>query len=172
MIIDEVLDRINDKRVLNIEYIKKQSMLFEFDYILKPILNKDKDELKTALKQYIIDNGYNTEIIQNIDNLKISFVDVETAKDEIIEQIEQTLFLTSPLKNKIINILEQIETIDIVEFAQLFNFYLEYNDHDDTIKWEIIKNYSSIENLNNINIDNILQEFYNDIKNCFECVGV
>ena len=40
MIIDELLDRINDKRLLNIEYIKKQSMQFEFEYILKPILNQ------------------------------------------------------------------------------------------------------------------------------------
>ena len=40
MIIDELLDTINDKRLLNIEYIKKQAMQFEFEYILKPILNQ------------------------------------------------------------------------------------------------------------------------------------
>ena len=50
MIIDELLDRINDKRLLNIGYIKKQAIQFEFEYILKPILNQDKHELKQALK--------------------------------------------------------------------------------------------------------------------------
>ena len=172
MIIDELLDRINDKRLLDIEYIKKESIQFEFEYILKPILNQDKHELKQALKQYIIENEYNTEILKDIDNINISFVDNETAQTQIIEQIETTLFYTDKLKNKIIDILENLEQPDFTEFVQLFNFYLEYNDYNDNIKWELLKNYASIENINQVNTDNILQEFYNDIKKCFECVGV
>lgn len=172
MIIDELLDRINDKRLLDIEYIKKQSMQFEFEYILKPILNQDKHELKQALKQYIIENEYNTELLKDIDNINISFVDNETAQAQIIEQIETTLFYTDKLKNKIVDILEDLEQPDFTEFVQLFNFYLEYNDHNDSTKWELLKNYASIENINQVNTDNILQEFYNDIKKCFECVGV
>jgi hypothetical protein len=172
MIIDELLDRIDDKRLLNIEYIKKQSMQFEFEYILKPILNQDKYELKQALKQYIIDNEYNTELLKDIDNINISFMDNETAQTQIIEQIETTLFYTEPLKNKIIDILENIETPDFYEFYQLFNFYLHYNDHTDQTKWEIIKNYASIENINNINTDEIMNNFYNDIKNVFDGLGV
>ena len=39
---------------LNIEYIKNQAQLFGFDDITKSILNKDKNELKTALKNYVI----------------------------------------------------------------------------------------------------------------------
>lgn len=172
MIIDELLDRINDKRLLDIEYIKKQAMQFEFEYILKPILNQDKHELKQALKQYIIENEYNTELLKDIDNINISFVDNETAQTQIIEQIETTLFYTDKLKNKIIDILEDLEQPDFTEFVQLFNFYLEYNDYNDNTKWELLKNYTSIENINQVNTDNILQEFYNDIKKCFECVGV
>ena len=172
MIIDELLDRINDKRLLDIEYIKKESIQFEFEYILKPILNQDKHELKQALKQYIIENEYNTEILKDIDNINISFVDNETAQTQIIEQIETTLFYTDKLKNKIIDILENLEQPDFTEFVQLFNFYLEYNDYNDNTKWELLKNYTSIENINQVNTDNILQEFYNDIKKCFECVGV
>ena len=172
MIIDELLDRINDKRLLNIEYIKKQAMQFEFEYILKPILNQDKHELKQALKQYIIENEYNTELLKDIDNINISFMDKETAQTQIIEQIETTLFYTDKLKNKIIDILEDLEQPDFTEFVQLFNFYLEYNDYNDNTKWELLKNYTSIENINQVNTDNILQEFYNDIKKCFECVGV
>jgi hypothetical protein len=172
MIIDELLDRINDKRTLNVEYIKKQSMLFEFEYILTPILNQDKHELKKALKQYIIENEYNTELLKDIDNLNISFLDNETAQNQIIEQIETTLFYTDKLKNKIIDILEDLEQPDFNEFVELFNFDVEYNDHDDSTKWELLKNYTSIDQLNQINTDNILQEFYNDIKKCFECVGV
>lgn len=172
MIIDELLDRINDKRLLDIEYIKKEATLFEFEYILKPILNQDKHELKQALKQYIIENEYNTELLKDIDNINISFVDNETAQTQIIEQIETTLFYTDKLKNKIIDILEDLEQPDFTEFVQLFNFYLEYNDYNDNIKWELLKNYTSIDNINQVNTDNILQEFYNDIKKCFECVGV
>ena len=172
MIIDELLDRINDKRLLNIEYIKKQAMQFEFEYILKPILNQDKHELKQALKQYIIENEYNTELLKDIDNINISFMDNETAQTQIIEQIETTLFYTDKLKNKIVDILENLEQPDFNEFVQLFNFYLEYNDYNDSTKWELLKNYASIENINQVNTDNILQEFYNDIKKCFECVGV
>lgn len=170
MIIDELLDRINDKRLLDIEYIKKQSMQFEFEYILKPILNQDKHELKQALKQYIIDNEYNTELLKDIDNINISFMDNETAQAQIIEQIETTLFYTDKLKNKIVDILEDLEQPNFNEFVQLFNFYLEYNDHNDSTKWELLKNYASIENINQVNTDNILQEFYKDIKKCFECV--
>lgn len=92
--------------------------------------------------------------------------------DELIEQIETTLFYTDKLKNKIIDILEDLEQPDFTEFVQLFNFYLEYNDYNDNTKWELLKNYTSIENINQVNTDNILQEFYNDIKKCFECVGV
>ena len=93
MIIDELLDRINDQRLLDIEYIKKQAMQFEFEYILKPILNQDKQALKQALKQYIIENEYNTELLKDIDNINISFMDKETVQTQIIEQIENTFML-------------------------------------------------------------------------------
>ena len=99
-------------------------------------------------------------------------MDKETAQTQIIEQIETTLFYTDKLKNKIIDILEDLEQPDFTEFVQLFNFYLEYNDYNDNTKWELLKNYTSIENINQVNTDNILQEFYKDIKKCFECVGV
>lgn len=51
MIIDELLDRINNKRLLNIEYIKKQAMQFEFEYILKPILNQILQEFYNDIKK-------------------------------------------------------------------------------------------------------------------------
>jgi hypothetical protein len=172
MIIDEILDTIEQEKLLNIEYIKSQAQLFGFDDITKTILNQDKNELKTALKNYIINNNYNMEILPDIDKIKISFLDIETATAEIIEQIETTLFYTESLKNKIIDILENIETPDFYEFYQLFNFYLEYNDHDDSTKWELLKNYASIENINNINTDEIMNNFYNDIKNVFDGLGV
>ena len=164
MIIDEILDTIDLQKKLNIEYIKKEAEYFDFTDILQAIEQKDTTALKTALKNYIIQNEYNNNILQDIDKMKIDF----TTKAEIMEQIETTLFFTSELNNIIFDILEDMEELTVDEFIYNFDYKLNETTQSEYIKWELLKNYTSPEELNQINYDQILQEFYNDIKTILE----
>ena len=56
MIIDEILDTIELNKKIDIEYIQEQAEQFEFIDILEAIEQKDTTALKTALKNYIIQN--------------------------------------------------------------------------------------------------------------------
>ena len=89
MIIDEILDATEQQKFLNIDYIKKQAELFELDSITKAINKQNVNELKTALKNYIIQNEYNKELLKDIDSLKIDFD--EPSKAEQIKDILQYL---------------------------------------------------------------------------------
>lgn len=91
----------------------------------------------------------------------------ETIKTDIMEQIETTLFFTSALNNIIFDILEDMELTTINEFIEIFEYKTTDSIQADFIKWELLKNYANIENINQVNTDNILQEFYNDIKKVF-----
>lgn len=73
MIIDEVLDTIDLQKKLDIDYIQKEAEYFDFTDILQAIEQKDTTALKTALKNYIIQNEYNNNILQDIDKIKIDF---------------------------------------------------------------------------------------------------
>ena len=73
MIIDEILDSKELNKKIDIEYIKEEAKLFEFDDILDAIEQKDIKALKTALKNYVIHNGYNNDILQDIDKIQIDF---------------------------------------------------------------------------------------------------
>lgn len=79
MIIDEVLDTIDLQKKLDIDYIQKEAEVFEFADIAQAIEQKDTKALKTALKNYIIQNEYNKNILQDIDKMKIDF----TTKNDI-----------------------------------------------------------------------------------------
>lgn len=160
MIIDEILDTKELNKKIDIEYIQEQAEQFEFTDILEAIEQKDTTALKTALKNYIIQNEYNNDILQDIDQIQIDF----TTKADIIEQIETTLFFTSALNNIIFDILEDMEQITINEFIELFEYQTTDSIQADYIKWELLKNYTSPEELNKINYNDILQNFYNDIK--------
>lgn len=160
MIIDEILDTKELNKKIDIEYIQEQAEQFKFTDILEAIEQKDTTALKTALKNYIIQNEYNNDILQDIDKIKIDF----TTKADIIEQIETTLFFTSALNNIIVDILEDMEQLTINEFIELFEYQATDSLQADYIKWELLKNYTSPEELNKINYNDILQNFYNDIK--------
>lgn len=75
MIIDEILNAKNNNNIIDIEYIKEEAELFDFDYITKAINKQNVNELKAALKEYILQNEYNKELLKDIDNLKINFND-------------------------------------------------------------------------------------------------
>lgn len=79
MIIDEILDTIDLQKKLDIDYIHKEAEVFEFNDIVQAIEHKDTTALKTALKNYIIQNEYNKNILQDIDKMKIDF----TTKNDI-----------------------------------------------------------------------------------------
>lgn len=160
MIIDEILDTKELNKKIDIEYIQEQAEQFEFTDILEAIEQKDTTALKTALKNYIIQNEYNNGILQDIDKIQIDF----TTKADIIEQIETTLFFTSALNNIIVDILEDMEQLTINEFIERFEYQATDSLQADYIKWELLKNYTSPEELNKINYNDILQNFYNDIK--------
>ena len=73
MIIDEILDSKELKKPLNIEYIKKEALIFGFGEISRAIKNKSATELKSALKNYIKTNNYNSNILKDIDKIKINY---------------------------------------------------------------------------------------------------
>ena len=164
MIIDEILDTIDLQKKLDIEYIQKEAEYFEFTDILQAIEQKDTKALKIALKNYIIQNEYNNNILQDIDKIKIDF----TTKADIMEQIETTLFFTSELNNIIFDILEDMEELTVDEFIYDFDYKLNESSQSEYIKWELLKNYTSPEELNKMNYNDILQEFYNDIRKILE----
>lgn len=90
MIIDEILDAKHNNNIIDIEYIKEEAELFDFDYITKAIQNKDPEETRQALALYIRLNGYNLEIIENeLEQIKIVFD--EPSKAEQIKDILQYL---------------------------------------------------------------------------------
>ena len=66
MIIDEILDSKELKKPLDIEYIEKEALIFGLDEIAQAIKNKSATELKSALKNYIETNSYNSNIIKDI----------------------------------------------------------------------------------------------------------
>ena len=73
MIIDEILDSKELNKKIDIEYIKKEAELFEFADILEAVEQKDITALRTALKNYVIHNEYNKDILQDIDKIQIDF---------------------------------------------------------------------------------------------------
>ena len=172
MIIDEILDTKEQQKFLNIDYIKKEAKIFNFDNITKAINEQNADELKTALKEYVTNNSYNKKLLKDIDKFKITFEDPETTKANIIEEIETTLFYTDELKKIILELFEDMEQPNFNEFVNLFNFEIAFNDYNDTIKFEILKNYCSIDNLNQAKFETIKNEFLQDILNCFVKCGV
>ena len=102
-------------------------------------------------------------------------MDLEQQKTRIIEEIETTLFFSNELNEIIFIILEDLEQYEKEINFDLFKEYLTSAIEmcfDDRVQWLIIKEYSTIENLNKIDFDQIEKEFFNDIKNCFDIVGV
>ena len=89
MIIDEILDAKHNNNIIDIEYIKEAAELFSLDGITKAINKQNVNELKTALKEYILQNEYNKKLLKDIDNLKINFD--EPSKAEQIKDILQYL---------------------------------------------------------------------------------
>ena len=172
MIIDEILDAKEQQKFLNINYIKKQAEFFNFENITKAINEQNTNELKTALKEYITNNNYNKKLLKDIDKLKITFENPETTKANIIEEIETTLFYTDELKKIILELFEDMGQPNFNEFVNLFNFELAFNDGNDTIKFEILKNYCNIDNLSQANFETIKNEFLQDVLNCFVKCGV
>ena len=73
MIIDEIFDSKELKKPLDIEYIKKEALIFGFVEIAQAIKNKSATELKSALKNYIKTNNYNSNILKDIDKIKINY---------------------------------------------------------------------------------------------------
>lgn len=74
MIIDEILDTLEIKgKILDLDYIEREARLFEIEYISNAIESKDKEILKQSLAKYIVDSGYNYNIIKSFDKIKINF---------------------------------------------------------------------------------------------------
>ena len=73
MIIDEILDSKELNKKIDIEYIQKEAEMFDFVDILGAIEQKDITALRTALKNYVIHNEYNNDILQDIDKIQIDF---------------------------------------------------------------------------------------------------
>ena len=75
MIIDCVLDKLEltpfEKLTPGeIEYIKAECLIFEFDYILTALKSGSNEEMKKALCNYIDNNEYNPELKYSINCAK------------------------------------------------------------------------------------------------------
>ena len=142
MIIDEILDAKYNNNIIDIEYIKEQAELFEFDYITKAIKTQDPEETRKALALYIRLNGYNTDIIGNeLQNIIIKFEDPKTA--------EQITINTTKLLN--------LQGIKYTSFDNLL-YYMQgllytLSTHN--------KNYTKEQ-----------ERLINTIKDILECMGV
>jgi len=73
MIIDEVLDSLQAKKNIDLDYIEEEAELFNYDYITKAIKEKDRDQLKKAIQFYIVSNSYNNNLVEAVNDLKIKF---------------------------------------------------------------------------------------------------
>lgn len=98
----------------------------------------------------------------------------EDTKSRIIEEIETTLFFDNKLNTIIFEVIEDIEKYDILNFD---NFKLYFNsvvemDYDNKAQWLILKEYTTIENLKTVDFETIEKDFFEDIKKCFDVVGV
>lgn len=88
--------------------------------------------------------------------------------NEIMDTIQEKLFYTTTLNAVIWVILNDMEQLTINEFIELFEYKTTTCTQADNIKWELLKNYANVNELKNINYNNILKEFYNDIKTILE----
>ena len=77
MIIDEILDTKEQQKFLNINYIKKEAEIFNFDNITKAINEQNTDELKTALKEYVTNNSYNKKFLNKMFHKLLIFLIVQ-----------------------------------------------------------------------------------------------
>jgi hypothetical protein len=98
----------------------------------------------------------------------------EDTKSRIIEEIETTLFFDKKLNEIIIDVIDDVIQYDILNFN---NFKLYFNnvvemDYDNKTQWLILKEYTTIENLKTVDFETIEKNFFEDIKKCFEIVGV
>lgn len=92
----------------------------------------------------------------------------EQTKADIMEQVEETLFFTKELNNIIFEVVEEMEQATIGEFMDFFEYKTNEGTEADRIKWELLKNYTIPEEVHKINYNEILQNFYNDIKKILE----
>ena len=93
----------------------------------------------------------------------------------LTEEIETSLFYSDDLNEFIYNTLEETKNYDEILDFETFQHNLKVNIElcfDDRIQWLIIKEYSTIENLNKIDFETIEKDFFEDIKKCFDIVGV
>jgi hypothetical protein len=98
-------------------------------------------------------------------------MNIEETKSRIIEEIETTLFFDNYILNTIYEVFEELEKIDFQEFKQIFYSKIDF-DYNDILKWFLIKEYTTIENLKTVDFETIEKDFFEDIKKCFDIVGV
>lgn len=96
---------------------------------------------------------------------------LEEQKTRIIEEIETTLFYNKFLNNTIFDCIEELETIDFEEFKNNLSIKIDF-DYNDNLKWAIIKEYATIEDLKTIDFKQVETKFFEDLKNCFNIVLV
>lgn len=99
---------------------------------------------------------------------------MEKIKIDLIEEIETSLFYSDELNEIIFDVIDDVIKYDVLNFD---NFKLYFDsiveiDYDNKTQWLIIKEYSTIENLNKVDFEQIEKDFFEDIKKCFDVVGV
>ena len=97
-------------------------------------------------------------------------MDIEEQKQLLFEEFEQHLIGNDPIIELMGEIIEEAEEITAEELILLLEWKFD-TDYTDKLKWELIKEYTSIENLHKANFEEIKQKFYNDIKETIEKVG-
>lgn len=89
-------------------------------------------------------------------------------KERVEEKIEK-LYFESRLEEWLIDILFDDYVESLEDFIDEIEWKIE-RDFDDDLKWLILKNYCTIENIKKTDFADIEKEFFEDLKKCFEGV--
>jgi hypothetical protein len=146
----------------------------------------DKGDILTDWNQYIFDTTNEIDILRDQIQSDCDIYDIFTSvaidhlinqnliyqstysgewydnlANVIIDQIEAKLFLSKKLNEQLFNILDRVDTYTINDFCIELDWAIN-NDYE--LKWEIMKNYSNIDKLNENAFDIAKNDLINDIK--------
>lgn len=88
---------------------------------------------------------------------------------ELIEERIDCLFLESKLEEIVVDVLNEDFVESFEDFVDELKSRIE-RDFEEKIVWLILQSYVSIPDLKKVNFEKIEEEFFEDLKKCFEGV--
>mgnify|MGYP006991648344 CR=1 FL=1 len=97
---------------------------------------------------------------------------MEEKKTEFLEKVKESLFYSDDLNKFVFECVESLTNFDFEELEDIINYETEESSQGCFYKWAIVKNYCSLEEIKNPNFEQVKKEFLNELKECFDLVGV